>query len=93
MKLRLLPLLISVLPSIAYGQSSIVSRLDGLVLDPSGRPVSAAAVKVVDQDRGTTLSASSGEDGFYRLPRLSPGRYEVTVAKAGFRSTTQSDKI
>jgi hypothetical protein len=74
----------------AFGQSSIVSRLDGLVLDPAGKAVGGAAVKAVDLDRGAVFEAESGLDGFYRLPRLTPGRFEVTVTKQGFRPAVQT---
>lgn len=86
--LRFLPILLTALA--AFAQSSIVSRMDGLILDPSGLPVGDASINAVDLDRGTSFHTASGQDGFYRLPRLNPGRFEVTVTKAGFRPAVQS---
>jgi hypothetical protein len=91
MNRRTLQLLLLLVTGIqAFGQSSIVSRLDGLIIDPSGKAVEGAAVKVVDSDRGIAVETASGGDGFYRLPRLSPGRYEVAVSKAGFQRASQT---
>lgn len=74
-----------------FGQSSIVSRLDGLVLDPTGHAVPSALVKAFDVARGISLTTSTGEDGFYRFARLTPGVFEITVSKAGFQAATQSE--
>ena len=74
-----------------FGQSSIVSRLDGLVLDPTGHAVPSASVKAFDVARGISLTTSTGEDGFYRFARLTPGVFEITVSKAGFQAATQSE--
>lgn len=76
-----------------FGQSSIVSRLDGLVLDPTGHAVANASVKAFDIERGISLVTSTGEDGFYRFARLTPGVFQITVSKAGFQATTQSEVV
>ena len=59
--------------------------LSGMILDPSNRAVTGA--KVIARQSGTdfTRTSFSGPYGSYLLDDLSPGVYEVTAVKAGFR--------
>ncbi|MDF5753857.1 S8 family serine peptidase [Spongiactinospora sp. TRM90649] len=56
----------------------------------AGRPVADAEVKVTGP-LGRT--AGTGHDGTYSMPRLSPGRYQVTVAKYGHQTATATVTI
>jgi len=51
--------------------------ISGRVIDAQGRPVEGAALSC--NGPGSTSKASSGPDGRYRLERLLPGQYTVSV--------------
>ncbi|MGI8988995.1 MAG: carboxypeptidase regulatory-like domain-containing protein [Bryobacteraceae bacterium] len=84
MNFRRTSLLLFVLPCIALAQDRGV--ISGIITDSSGRLVPDA--KVVLQQPSTNLSrdTTSGSDGTYTFINLPVGDYQVTVAKAGFRS-------
>lgn len=65
----------------AFGQTAQVT---GSVKDASGARVPGAAVIVTNIATGIKWEAVSNEAGYYSLPLLPPGRYEVAVEKAGF---------
>jgi hypothetical protein len=59
----------------------------GTVRDESGAAISGANVTVTDADRGTAFDTTTNTDGEYVASPLKPGRYNVTVQKAGFKKT------
>lgn len=59
--------------------------ISGLVLDPSGAPVGAAKVSVVETKTGTRVETTSDAAGQYTAPFLLPGDYDVTAKFAGFK--------
>jgi len=83
-----LSLLTVLLAALALGQFG--SGIQGSILDASGAVVPGARVRVVSETTGVSREAISAEDGVYRVPSLSPGRYRVTVEREGFKSTEQS---
>lgn len=60
-------------------------RLEGTVFDSSAGPVPDAKVTVKSKETNQERSVQTGSSGFYFFAALSPGRYAVTVEKAGFR--------
>ncbi len=66
-----------------------LAQLSGRVSDPSGGVVPEAAVSVRDVDTGISRDVVSNEQGYYTVPSLSPGSYEVRVRKDGFKSILQ----
>lgn len=55
------------------------ATLSGIVRDPSGAVVPKASVRAVKKDSGQTDTAVTNDQGFYSIPYLLPGNYEVTV--------------
>ena len=73
-------------PSEACAQSaSAQGRLEGTVIDASGGVVAAATVLVTNEENQTTVTLQSDENGYFVALYLTPGTYDVTVAKAGFQ--------
>ena len=72
-----------VLSSIAYTQSTY-GVLKGAITDPSGAAVRDAAVEATNADTGVGRSAKTDSDGFFRLPNLDPGSYNITARATGF---------
>jgi Carboxypeptidase regulatory-like domain/TonB dependent receptor len=61
-----------------------------MVFDPSNGAVADARVIVVLKDMGFTRTSVSGPDGNHLLNDLSPGVYEISALKPGFRKATAS---
>jgi hypothetical protein len=62
----------------------------GLVSDTSGGVLPGVTVDVTNQDTGQVRTAVSSNDGFYTIPLLTPGRYEVKATLGGFRTTVRA---
>src|ERR687896_1483639 len=70
----------------ARGQADATSAdLTGFVRDPAGAVVAGATVTARNPSVGVTRTATSNDEGFYRIVQLPPGQYEVTVEAANFK--------
>jgi outer membrane receptor for ferrienterochelin and colicin len=65
------------------------ARLSGTVTDPNGGTVPGAVVKLREVDTNLTYNATGNDNGFYALPNLPPGQYELTVTHGGFATFIQ----
>jgi hypothetical protein len=65
------------------------AALSGLVTDEQGGPVPDAKVSVKNVGTGVVREIATNADGFYSVPNLLPGSYEVTVSAKGFQTTVQ----
>jgi Carboxypeptidase regulatory-like domain len=63
--------------------------IQGTVLDAAGAVVAGASVTVVNDDTAYTRTETSGGNGNYAFPDLSPGRYHIRVTKDGFKTEEQ----
>ena len=62
----------------------------GVVTDPSGKVVEGAHILATGATTGTTYSAVSSSAGYYVIPSLRTGVYEVKVSVQGFRTAVYS---
>lgn len=83
MKLVLLILLTSVL---AVAQSA---QVNGRVTDASGAIIPGAKVTLNDAETNVPRETVSNDQGYFTLPLLRPGRYDLLVEKDGFRTVVQ----
>src|SRR5690348_15843752 len=60
------------------------ATLSGTVNDPSGATVPNAQVAAKNTATGVTRTANTDSAGFYSIPNLMPGNYEITVTATGF---------
>ncbi|HEX6126472.1 MAG TPA: TonB-dependent receptor [Pyrinomonadaceae bacterium] len=74
----------SVAPIYSQAQAS-AADLTGVVVDPNGAVVAGAAVKARNLGTNIERTATSSEDGTYKLIGLPPGEYEVTAEAATFK--------
>jgi hypothetical protein len=81
---------LAILFLLATALSAQVATLTGRVADSSGAVVPKAAVAARSQTTGVTTSTESTGEGYYTLPALPPGRYDVTASRTGFRTVRQS---
>jgi len=72
----------------AFGQVP-TTTLTGTITDSTGAVVVGAEVTVTNVDTGVKRSAMSNESGFYTVPLLPPGAYDVQVQLSGFRKVEQ----
>ncbi|MBZ5572929.1 MAG: carboxypeptidase regulatory-like domain-containing protein, partial [Acidobacteriia bacterium] len=74
----------------ALGQGTVsFAQLNGTVLDTSGRAVAGAAVTLRAVGTNQSHSAVCNTSGYYVVPSLPPGQYELTVQYAGFAKYVQ----
>ncbi|MGH9393958.1 MAG: carboxypeptidase regulatory-like domain-containing protein [Terriglobales bacterium] len=73
----------------AWPQASSV--LSGTVLDSAKASVPGAAITVLNPATGLKLTAASDLHGYWALPAMAAGTYQVTVAHAGFATQVVSN--
>ncbi len=61
------------------------ATLSGTVTDASGAVVAGAQISVKNNATGTSRDATADSSGFYTLPNLTPGDYEVRISAKGTR--------
>ena len=61
--------------------------IQGTVSDSSGALVPDAKVILKDTETGRIQEFTTNEEGFYRITGLSPGKYELSVEKAGYKKS------
>jgi carboxypeptidase family protein/TonB-dependent receptor-like protein len=83
----LLGLCLLLMPSHASAQAT--GAITGLVTDASGAVLPGVTVDVTNQDTAQARTAVTGADGFFAIPLLNPGRYQVKATLAGFRTTVR----
>jgi hypothetical protein len=81
-----LPMIFLIWASIAFGQTqSNAADLQGVVRDSTGAVVPNATVTARHPGTNVARSATSNDEGFYRIVNLTPGDYEITVEAANFK--------
>jgi hypothetical protein len=63
----------------AFAQTTTTGSIEGTVTDPTGAAVAGVTVTATRQG-GRTATATTNDEGFFRLPALEPGQYTVSVA-------------
>jgi hypothetical protein len=61
----------------------------GTLTDPTGAGVPKAAITVKNTSAGLSRQAIADEAGYYSIPNLLPGAYDLSVSVAGFKPVTQ----
>ncbi len=75
----------------AFGQATVsFAQLNGTVLDEGGRAVVKASINLREMETNQSYTATTNDAGFYVIPALPPGRYELTVSYSGFGKSTHS---
>jgi outer membrane receptor protein involved in Fe transport len=83
-----------ILNQYAAAQATIsYALLNGTVTDEAGRTIAQAKITVRSLDTNQTFTASSNDAGFYALPSLPPGRYELNVSYSGFGNYTRTGVV
>jgi Carboxypeptidase regulatory-like domain/TonB dependent receptor-like, beta-barrel len=67
-----------------FAQSTVTGGINGTVTDPAGAVVPNATVTVTNLETNAVVTATSNEDGGFRVSNLQPGTYSVAVTATGF---------
>ncbi len=68
------------------GLGQVLGSISGVVRDPTGAVIPGAAVTVTNSEIGLTRTLNTDGRGEYQVLSLPVGRYDVKVAKTGFRN-------
>src|SRR5262245_27104948 len=69
----------------AFSQASVsVAQLNGTVKDEAGGVVVNVSVNLRDLETNRLYTSSSNDAGYYVIPNLPPGRYELKIESPGF---------
>src|SRR5487761_245117 len=74
-------------PLFLRGQVANNTSLVGTVVDPSGSVVSGAHVTGVNEATKVAYTGDSNGEGYYSIPFVAPGVYDITVEQPGFQKT------
>src|SRR6266478_9963691 len=78
----------------AFAQASIsFAQLNGTVLDTSGRAIVKATILLRELGTNHSYTASTNVTGYYVVPNLPPGNYDLTAESSGFARFTQTGII
>jgi Carboxypeptidase regulatory-like domain len=78
-------------PARTFGQAASAGTVSGLVTDPTGSAVVGAAITLTDKATGTPHATVTNEAGRYVFVNVTPGSYDITATRSGFRIAKAPD--
>jgi len=78
------------LAAVAFGQRTS-GNIEGTVTDPNGAvvPNATVTVKSVGATSGFTRTVTTDSNGYYQVPQVPVGTYQVTATGSGFKTSRQ----
>ena len=67
------------------------ATVSGTITDATGAVIAGAEISVRNTDTGIVRNTTADSAGFYTVPNLTPGPYEVKVSARGFNTAVQSN--
>jgi hypothetical protein len=89
-RLALFALFFATLVGASSLHAQVAASITGTVTDPSGAPISGAAVTTRNLETGAVRNATTDDAGRYLVLALPVGQYEVRVTKTGFNEAVRS---
>ena len=77
--------------SFALGQGTASSALSGTVLDKNGAVIKGGSVSVTNKATGQSRTATTNDNGEYRIDLLPAGLYDIKVSATGFGDVTSEN--
>src|SRR5262249_51271762 len=68
----------------AFAQTT--GAIEGVVTDPTGAAIPAAAVKLTNTSTGVTTSSTTNSSGYFLVDGLQVGMYDLDVSQVGFKT-------
>jgi len=88
-KLSFVFMMVLGLSAVAFAQSTTTGSIGGTVTNPNKEVVPGAAVTVKNTETNKEESATTDDQGTFKVANLQPGVYAVTVNSSGFSPFTQ----
>ena len=85
-RLFVIPLMLALASTPAFGQATASSSLSGLAVDSDGGVIPGATVVVKNNATNVTQTVVTNSAGKFAIPSLDPGTYTVTVSLTGFKT-------
>jgi outer membrane receptor protein involved in Fe transport len=92
-KLFCVVLVVFALSAIAMAQSTTTGAIGGVVTNPNREVVPGASIAVRNLGTNKEDSATSDDQGRFKITNLQPGNYSVTINGAGFSPYTQENVV
>jgi len=73
--------------------ASIAGSISGLVTDSTGAVIPGATVVATDTQTGVKTTVTTDAKGFYSLPALPVGTYDLQISQIGFKTYTESGLV
>ena len=74
----------------AWAQLASQTALVGTITDSGGLVIPGALVTAVNTGTKDTYETTTNAEGYYNIPFIRPGRYDVTVSLTGFQTVKAS---
>src|SRR4051794_226622 len=87
---KAITLVILITPSFVQAQTASIT---GTITEPSGAVVPGATVTTVNTATSFSRSTVTGDLGVYRIENLTPGTYDISIEKTGFKTVKYSNVI
>ncbi len=75
--------------SVAFGQETTTGTIEGKVIDDTGKPIANAIVTIAGAQGAKT--AMTDAKGYFVVPFLKVGKYDVKAEASGYATVVQSD--
>lgn len=82
------PVLVFAFCAAAWGQSTVTGAIGGTVTNPAKEVVRGATVTITNNGTGKEETATTDDDGHFKVAQLQPGEYTVTINSSGFAAYT-----
>ena len=86
-------LILTLLGAVTTKAQVLYGTLTGRITDQTGAVVPNVTVTITSQDTGAVRTATSSEQGDYRVTNLLPGSYTLSLAQSGFADFTQKNIV
>jgi len=77
--------IVALTPAKMLAQTAGTGVVVGTVSDPSGAAIAGAEVSLTDTSTSSVRKVTTNESGRYHFPNVTPGTYDLTINKTGFR--------
>jgi hypothetical protein len=94
-KHRISKLLFAVVILVAFGATAFgqTAQITGRISDQGGAVIQSAKVTVTNEGNGFKRETSSNDEGYFTVPSLLPGSYQVSIQKEGFKPILQTGLV
>ena len=79
--------------ALALASASITGSISGVVTDKSGAVISGASVVATETQTGVQTTQKTDAKGFYNLPTLAVGTYNLEIKQLGFKTYRQTGLV